>query len=259
MKILFSIPAHENNDVLCDVIENIQKFIEEPIIVIHANQSFGDFDPSRYTKYQNVHVNPERLPLVKYQSMLPILISNFKFSEQFDYEYIYTFHTNELFYKKGFEKFISNYDMSMEWIMQGIGERCELLFKTKIEPKVNKQIILNNHVEGTFYKKELFKSIVEYIENEIPEVINSVHAMEETVLPMVAYHLFANKDKIFYKSTLLHTEQRQISIDELNILLTDDIGIEMFYGIKSNTNDIFSIKPVHRTMDNELRSHIRNL
>lgn len=58
MKILFNVPVHENMDVVVNTVENIKKYVAEPIIVFHVNPVFKDFDKSRLDSYTDVYVNP---------------------------------------------------------------------------------------------------------------------------------------------------------------------------------------------------------
>jgi hypothetical protein len=259
MKLLFSVPAHEGNDIICNVIENIQKFIKDPIIVIHANQSFVDFDIAIPTRYNNVYVNPNRLHLIKYQSMIPILFSNFEFAEQFDYDYHCIFHTNQLLIKHGLEDYIQGKDMSFEYYYNSC-VRTEEMFnasKSNIQSRIGNETF-NSHLEGTFYKKDIFKKVYDFVNEDMPEVINSTHAVEETIIPTLAYNLFADKNNTAL-TYLKHTEQAQQSIDDVISLLEKNKPIAIFKGVPSNTDYVFSIKPVHRTMDNPLRTFISDL
>jgi len=258
MKILFSIPAHEGNDILCNVIENIQKFIKDPIIVIHANQSFVDFDSTISTRYNNVYVNPNRLHLIKYHSMIPILFSNFEFAEQFDYDYHCIFHTNQLLIKHGLEDYIQGKDISFEYSYDIGSLRSQEMFnasKSNIKLRIGTETF-NSHLEGTFYKKDIFKKVYDFVNQDMPDVFNSEHSIEETVIPTLAYYLFADKKALTY---LKHTEQAQPSIDDVKGLLEKNKPTTIFQGVETNTDCVFSIKPVHRTMDNPLRIFISNL
>jgi hypothetical protein len=260
MKLLFSIPAHEGNDIICNVIENIQKFIKDPIIVIHTNQSFANFDTTIPTRYNNVYVNPNRLHLIKYQSMLPILFSNFEFAEQFDYDYHCIFHTNQLLIKHGLEDYIQGKNMSFEYFYDIGSIRSREMFNasnSNIESKIGNETF-NSHLEGTFYKKDIFKKVYDFVNKDMPNVINSEHAVEETVIPTIAYYLFVDKNKLAL-TYLKHTEQAQLSIDDVKGLLEKNKPATIFKGVETNTDCVFSIKPVHRTMDNPLRTFISDL
>lgn len=116
MKILFSIPVHENNDVIRNVVENINKFVKEPIIIIHVNKYWDGFDFSIENVYENVYVNPNRVFGIKFESQMPILYSNFEYAESLglDFDYFCICHTNELFIRKGIEEYISDNDMSLQ-------------------------------------------------------------------------------------------------------------------------------------------------
>jgi hypothetical protein len=262
MKILFSIPAHESNEVVCNVIENIQKFIIEPIIVIHPNESFSDFDVTIPTKYQNVYVNPSRLHYTKYHSMLPILISNFEYTEHLDYDYHCIFHTNQLLIKPRLEDYLKDKEISFEYFSDDFGERARIMFessKSDVGSKIGREGVYNSHMEGTFYTKEIFKKICEFIKEDMSTAIHCSHAVEETIIPMLAYHVFiSNKEKMAY-TYLKHTEQSQLSVDDVKGLLEKNKPASIFKGLETNTDNIFAIKPVHRSMNNPVREFINNL
>ena len=43
-KLAFSVPVHENNDVVADLLSNFQKYNPGCVVVLHVSQLFGDFD-----------------------------------------------------------------------------------------------------------------------------------------------------------------------------------------------------------------------
>ena len=56
-KLLFSIPVHENQEIINNQIENIFNYNPNSKIILHINKSFSTYDES-LTKYYNLFINP---------------------------------------------------------------------------------------------------------------------------------------------------------------------------------------------------------
>jgi len=255
LRILHCVPVHENNDVIIDLINNINKFTKNSIIVLQPNLNFQTFDETIVEKYDNVYVNNKRFNYKIFGNQLNLLLSNFEFSQQFDYDYFSIFHSNQLYIKSGLEKYISDCDMTMEYFPQ-VSDRfkeSEKLYPALSQIPVNERF--NNHAEGTVYKKELFEKIYNFLKTETPLLIEKdIEALEETLLPTLAYK-FANKDKILQTSLLFADSP---DTNTLDALLQKNQQFNMYYGIVSNTDNIHSLKRVARS-ECGLRIKIREL
>lgn len=260
MKILFNLPVHENNDVIENVIQNINKFVKDPIILIHVNQYWDGFDSSIVEKYNNVYLNPTRIALIKYHNSLPIIISNFKYAEQFDYDYYCVFHSNELFIKHGIEDHIKDNDISHQHFVNIKHQNTvNTINNTNFLDKIPSHEIFNNHVEGNFYKKEIMRKIITELETEYTQMITFAGCIEETLIPTLAYK-FCNKNKIVPTYMLsFYCKKFNIEINHIKELLKPNSIVESFYDIPVNTNTIFTVKPVNRDINDPVRIFINNI
>ena len=262
MKILFNIPVHENMDVVVNTIENIKKFVADPIIIFHVNPSFASFDQSRLEKYTNVIVNPNRLPFVKYTSMLPILMVNFYHTLHIDYDYHCIFYSNEMFIKPGIEKHVENYRCVFEKHFMDQSDRYEEMSSACAIPGYfDNQPKINNLVEGTMYTKELATKIFNFINDNLSQLLVSNTSIEETVIPTLAYMFTQPEERL---GAYMHYQDwnREISLEQLHMILTPNQIINVGctgYGIKGTSDQIFTIKPVQRDMSSKLRQAINNL
>ena len=76
IKLLFSIPFHEEQDIINNQIENILNFNPNSHIIYHINKSFVAFNNS-LTDYPNVHLNSKRFNYKYAKGLLWIHINNF--------------------------------------------------------------------------------------------------------------------------------------------------------------------------------------
>lgn len=263
LKILFSIPVHENNLVVENLIQNIQKYVKHPIIVLHANASFTDFDETISQRYSNVHVNPTRFNHIKFTSMLGIIASNFHFSEHIEYDYHCIFHSNMMFIKHGIEDYYKGTDSSLySWQMKD-ETRCNIMVEnTNILSLITKEEILNTFAEGTHCSKEIFKSLIEWIEPYQNFMTWPHCCIEEVVMPTLCY-AFSDKKKMV-RTALAFCEnvgdyEGGPSIDKVKEFLVKDSQSSNQDGEMLNTNDVFFIKRVRRSLNDPLRQFINSL
>jgi len=262
MKILFNIPVHENMDVVCNIVENIKRFVQNPIIVFHVNPLFRDFDPARLAKYSDVIVNPTQLNFIKYQSLLHILMANFYQTETIDYDYHCFFYSNEMFIRPGIENYIKDHDCVFEDYRQQENPRLQELIRACSEKNYfDPQLLINNHVEGTLYSKKLIKQIFDFVLYNMVSILHSQTSIEETVIPTLAY-MYTTAEKRVPAYNHFQDWDRELTSEQLNYILEPNqpclVG-HTGYNIFGNTDHIFTVKPVHRTMQSQLRRLINSL
>lgn len=111
LKLFVSLAVHENLEVIKDTIENIQYYLKNPIIVIHARKDiYGDLlelpkiynqvflnSTSFYTGYTD-----GSLFFVHYANLI------FAKNNNLNYDYFIPFGSNQLFINRGLEQKISN-------------------------------------------------------------------------------------------------------------------------------------------------------
>jgi hypothetical protein len=263
VKILFSIPVHENNLVIEDLIQNIQKYVKHPIIIFHVNGSFTDFDVTIPQRYSNVYVNPTRFNHAKYTSMLGIIASNFYFSEQFDYDYHCIFHSNMMFIKQGIENYYKGSDSSYySWNMKDAQRVNIMVQNTDILSLISKEEILNNFAEGTHCRKEIFKSLIEWIKPYDNFMTWPQGCIEEVVIPTLCYAL-SDDTKMIRSAMALCANAGDYeggpSINKVKEFLVKDNHSANQEGEMLNTNNVFFIKRVRRDINDPLRQFINSL
>jgi hypothetical protein len=263
LKILFSVLIHENNSVVENLIQNIQKYVKHPIIVFHVNASFTDFDETIPQRYNNVYVNPTRFSHVKFTSTFGILASNFHLTEHIDYDYHCIFHSNMMFIKHGVEEYFRGTDSSYySLIMKDEHRTNTMVENTDILSLIPKDEILNNFAEGTHCTKEIFKSLIVWVERYDSFLTWPHGHIEEVVVPTLCYVL-SDKSKMVRSAMALCTNVGDYdggpSIDMVKELLKKDNQAPNQDGEMLDTNNVFFIKRVRRSLDDPLRQFINEL
>jgi len=263
MKILFSIPIHENMDVVINIVDNIKKFVKDPIIIFHANPIFKDFDASRFDIYSNVYVNSNRFEFTKYHSLLPILMTNYYETSHLEYDYHCFFYSNEMFIKPGIEDYIAGKQCVFENVFSPTASdrHREMFAACDIPDYFQGQPFINNHIEGTLYSKQLIDKIFAFVSQHLMALLTSKTSIEETVIPTLAY-MYTSPDERIDAYNHFQDWDREVSLNQLEFLLTP--GQPCFIGHTANersgtTDTIFTIKPVHRTLNSQLRQMINQL
>lgn len=261
MSLLFSIPAHTNNALVCDVIENLQKFNINPHIILHINDCFTDFDTTIPSKYENVFVNPNPKPFSKYTSMIPALISNYDETEHLDYTHYCIFHTSQLMIKHGMEDYLADYDMSTFKEEYDINHRLASDLLLLREPHCTDMFpkIINGLAEGSFYRKGLFKDMVAYIKNNMSASYSWGGCVEEILLPTIGNYILNDGTKATSTLRIVnYIETTKQSIKIIKGLRTNKGTVDVRDDVVDNST-IFSVKHVPSSIDNPIRKYIRNL
>lgn len=263
MKILFNIPVHENMDVVVNTVDNIQRFVQDPCIVFHVNPVFTSFDPTRLAKYTNVVVNPDQFEFVKYHSILHILMANYYYTSNIEYDYHCFFYSNEMFIRPGIEDYVRGKQCVIENIFgtEPSPRHKEMWAACKIKDFFQNVPYINNHVEGTMYSRELMEKIFNFIETNLFSLLTSKTSIEETVIPTLAY-MFTTSDQRQDPYNLFQDWDRELTIEQLHNVLTPGQKLAVgnaVHGQMGISDQIYTIKPVHRRMQSPLRQVINRL
>lgn len=176
MNLGISIPVHEQMEVVCDQIRNINYFVQNPKIVLHISRQFKDFNENMIIdEFDNVHINPVRFFTSLYTPVLSLIhVSNYLFlNEVEDIDYFSLNSSNELFIKRNVEKYIQKFDagvsqiivsLNTEWIHGKQALKDKKLTEMRI--KYNIHNIYGSQIEGSFYTRKIFLEIAEIIKNE---------------------------------------------------------------------------------------------
>lgn len=111
MKLFFNCIVHQNNEIVDDMINNIKKFVDDPVIVFHVNTCFQDFDFERFSGLENIYINPERFSHGKYDSKMRAFTSNYNLlkSKGIEFDYQILFYSQMLLVRRGIERYIEQF------------------------------------------------------------------------------------------------------------------------------------------------------
>lgn len=263
MRILFNIPVHENMDVVVNTVDNIRRYVEKPIIIFHVNPIFTSFDHHRLRSDFPVYVNPHRFEFIKYQSILHILMANYYHSQHIDYDYHCFFYSNEMFIRSGIEQYVNGYQCVFEnhFHPHSTARHEEMKAACSLPGFFDNQPFINNHVEGTMYSRELIGKIFDFIKSNLMDLLMSTTSIEETVIPTLAY-MFTSPQQRQAPYNLFQDWDRELTVDQLHELFQPQKPIlvgHTAYGHTGVSDQIFTIKPVHRHMQSQLRQAINRL
>lgn len=174
MKIAISIPVHEKIEVIRDQIENIQKFIKYPVIVLHVSAAFGEIKKLKkeLSVYSDVYINPERLK-TGWADIIHTHLSNFRFlSAQTEFDYFMMHSSNDMYVRKNIERYLCNYEAGFQirkitssnrhW-WPGYAALRDPALKA-LMAGCGQTMVVASQVEGSFYSYELMKQIVQLID-----------------------------------------------------------------------------------------------
>jgi len=252
MKILFNCLVHQNNNIVEDIINNIKKFVENPIIVLHANTSFENFDIDKFSKIENVYINPERFSHGKYDTKVKSLTSNYVFikNKNIDFDYHMIFYSQMLFVKRGIESYLKDYDSCVNSFSE-----INNLF-TQEELKILKSGTNKCLVEGLIFNSEICENVYSLISNT--SLLNKEGwCLEEWIFPSLI--------KIFSKKCrdvpMNHQRSKtHCSLDEVVGVVNESIdSLENFYTGTQKTKDIFIMFRVDYDYYNPIREYMRKM
>jgi hypothetical protein len=161
-KLLFSIPIHENQDIINNQIENILNFNPNSKIILHVNKHFNKFNDS-LTNYQNVYINSNRFTYEYGTGLLWIHINNFLEAIKLNifFEYFIIISSNEMFIKYGLNSYIDKnkngtqmvkFDHNNDWhnFHKNIENQNDII---KLLKDIDLDYLIENHPD--FIKEEL--------------------------------------------------------------------------------------------------------
>lgn len=198
MRIVVSIPVHEKPDVINDLIENIKTYIEHPIIVLHISAGFyKNYNENEIHLDSDTYINPMHLQTT-WGNIFQTHVSNFQFIKNLvDFDYFLMQASNDMFVKKGIEKYIEQFDAGVDcrilWQHDSKWWPCSCAYEDATLQKIMRYIgvtrILGSQVEGSFYRKAIF----EYVANTIDSLITqedcrkfNLYGREEIYYPTIA-------------------------------------------------------------------------
>jgi hypothetical protein len=264
-KLLFSIPIHENQDIINNQIENIFNYNPNSKIILHVNKSFKKFN-NNLTKYNNLFINPINYQYTYAKGLLFIHISNFLYAleQNIDFKYFIILSSNEMFIKNGLIQYIEEFKNGTQMIPFNKDNKWHNFHKNiEKEPNIinllkdiNLDIFYGGQTEGQFYEKYIFKKISDiYLKHFGNKEINNFETEE-----IITQTIFKSFNLNYGLPITLQNYSNKIVFEEIVIdnIINNKIIIPD-YTIKTNlisphiNNDcksIFSIKRIDRTLNN---------
>lgn len=205
-----SIPVHENQQVVINQIQNIEKYVPSSIIILHLSRDFEDSrELLRYIEMDDrVFLNPTRLES-GWGNIMDAHISNFNFvKKNEDFEYFMFHASNDMYVLSGVESYITGYDAGFHihkiyrksrwWPGEYALEDQNL---KAIMADIDAKEIVATQIEGSFYKKELFEQIVNVIDGSRNNLVlqdnqtaKRIYTKEEVYFSTIAYRFLQNKE-----------------------------------------------------------------
>jgi hypothetical protein len=262
MKIFFNCLVYKDNDIVDDMILNIKKFVKNPVIVLHVNKCFEDFNFNKFANMPDVYINPMRLSHGQYDTKIKAISSNKDVISclgiNFDYEII--FYPKMLFIKSGIEKYLDKSDLCMPTPTQGKRERMENALNTKMDVfSIEEKNLFNNDiekflVEGMCFSFDISEKIYNLIKmTGIYEKVG--HCYEEFVFPTVGKYFSKNIKN--YPGVISYWDFSPIDLSM--ILQNEKEKISSFFTDDQDVQDIYFIHKVDYDYNNEIRRMVRCL
>jgi hypothetical protein len=267
--ILFSIPVHENNDVIRDTIDNIRQFAgaEHPIM-LHVSRGWPGFDHSIATE-PNVWINPQRWPTAHAHSQIPTHVTNFCHAVDLGlpFTHMVIMHTSELLIRQGMPNHIAPHAHSL-WFTPETQPH-----DARWPPGIMVRHwwpgfahYLGNLVEGSWYARDLFADMSQWIKQQ-PALWDAVHpqALEECLFPTLTWHLAGGRDPAHPFCAFKHDTHfvqdvtwPQRIVDGQPVVIWQPNNFVYNWQPWPSTA-LYSIKRVSRDLDDPVRDWVRSL
>jgi hypothetical protein len=262
VKIFFNCLVYKDNKIVEDMILNIKKFVKDPVIVLHVNKCFEDFDFGRFNTFEDVYINPTRMSHGQYDTKIKALVSNNTFINdldiKFDYELI--FYPKMLFIKTGIEEYLEGVDLCMPTPTIEKRNAMEYALNTKMDVFTDEEKSLFNNdiekflVEGMCFSSDISQKTYTLIKNTgLYEKVG--HCYEEFIFPTVCKY-FSQKIKN-YPGVISYWEFSAIEL--MMILNQDKQEFSSFFTDNQSVKDIYFIHKVEYDYDDEIREIVRSI
>lgn len=266
--IVFSIPIHEKFEVVVDQVLNFFCFNPNCAIVFHISQGFN-YKGSSISKERfidiingigNVYLNPESVR-TGLGDIIQAHISNYNFIKNIaDFKYFSMCASNELFVKPGLYEYINKFDCGVklldidqhkfnDWTPGIKAKEDEVLTNYLKNKGIDK--IYGSHIEGSYYKKDLFDEIV----NEIAgfydyKTMSNAYPREEIYFSSVLWMIMLKKHDVKINSGGVFSYTRWNGFTNYKIWIWDINRLK-------NRDNLFSVKRVDRSIDARFREYAR--
>lgn len=287
MKILVSIPVHEEPEVVCDQVRNIVRFVPGSVIVLHLSKMFPLSRREMLEKVAgqgSVLINTRRLRTGWVDgSLWRVHLANFAYADgQVRFDYIALHASNDLFVASGVEAYMSQFDAGVfqtcfteesPWFLEKRQFRDRTLRRMMGRMGINDLRI--SQVEGSFYRREVFRAIYDVMIKHRPWVQLDALYMPSMLRRLVMRrwpHVYYPKEEL-YPATLSAGFAEEVGYPYCYMDWTHHLCVtkEVVDAIRCRRYEclenvampdgrlLFAVKRVARSMRDPLRSYIREL
>jgi hypothetical protein len=282
MQLAISIPVHENNAVVANLVENILHYNPGCVIVLHVSAVFQDFDPSVANTQPGVFINPHRYSTQLGKGLMLCHCSNFRHlvmtGRSFDAYCLMS--SNEMFVRNGLNKYVEDVQNGFQAVpFEAAGDWHLNFRRIDKHPKILALLsalatngVFGGQAEGQFFQKPVFQRICDIYLSVFGEVPLNDFETEEVVPQTIAMALGLSPALPFTLVDYSHNIDFRISIPALALLANPALAgrVNLNIGLKSpltlvsphagaKNTSVFSVKRVPRLLDDPLRVYINNL
>jgi hypothetical protein len=294
--ILFSIPVHEQPEVIVDQIRNYRKFAPFCGIIIHPSRQFllaNPGLPETLESHEGVFVN--RTPIYTAQHLvLKCHISNFLYARKIGIEFTHFCHhsSNDMFIRHGVEDYVTRNDYGFQvievfkelfnfthWKENLRDDKCFRKMVSRFKAPIR---YLASQAEGTFYPAEAYgefaKDYIKHAWFEFGWPIPYSHGSNVSLLKFFdklhktpqrrkyVGRFFYPKEEFYPPNYFIHDCESPATpyclMDWDRLLKVEVEDVDMIRDGKHpihGYDEIYAVKRVDRRIDDPLRVHIRNL
>jgi hypothetical protein len=258
MVLLISVPFGRTLDIAITRCKNILEYVEDAITIVnfaeHINlelfkETFKDVLNKKIyiNTIPRADLSNNRFFKIFPKNILDIHIKDFLFAVQNNIEFTHMLFVSDTdyFIRKGIYKFMYPYDagffvtscsvkplsLDINEFMPGTyyHQKMDPFWITNVFNNPDFTHIYSEHMEGQFYKKELFQEILNYIEKLPVHYTKAISNVDESIFSNVYLHIFRDKYPLLLP---IHLIMRDDSICEnperlYNLLIKKDIRKDM--------------------------------
>lgn len=251
--IAFNIFVHESNECILNMIQNLNKYIINPIFILHVNPTFSSFNVNLFEKIEHIYINPKRYNYNYYDTQIGIINSNYQYliDNNILFDYFLILPSNSLCVKYGIENYICKFDAGFYHRKHDgtYGKIFNNQYTLPIFDKcqnINAEMKYISNVDGVFFKKDIFQKIYDMTRYTYDPNIRIPCHHEEFLYPILLEYLETTMTiKLSDTTCYINLSSYSVSINEIE-----------------NTQkslDRFFVKRVPRNINDPIRKYINTL
>lgn len=281
MRVLVSLAVHEQPAVVRNQLQNLVRFLQDPVIVLHVSRDF-DVRAEELAISDRVWINPERHFTAWGTGILALLhIQNVRYAlDHVEFDYVAFHSSNDLFVRSGVEGYMEGHDVGIDageigdwwWWRQCAQDRPlrRFLRRSALAAPCLSQI------EGSFYRKELFQRILDHLEFlerrvswsflehssrarvEHPRLFWNPHYPREEVYFPTALAACGLRPTVLPYTYLNWKRKLELSIEEVEAIRLCEPGLLPGFKL-AERRELYAVKRVARSMEDKIRRYIDGL